>query len=142
MLNVQMVRQTTGNQGTFGIMTVNGNLIHTGELPWRNNTSNMSSVPCGTYQCDWLLSPHFGVNLYHLKNVPFRENCMIHTGNWCGDTTKGLKSDVEGCILVGLGQGELEGQEAILRSKDALQLFNSQLNGASFMLTISERYEG
>lgn len=135
-----LLRETTTYQGTFGILTINGNLFDTGELPWRNNAVGISHIPVGTYQCDWIFSPHFNRNLYHIQNVPNRSDCLIHMGNWCGDVSKGLKSDVEGCIILGLDEGNLEGQWAVLESGLALAKFNTILNGASFMLSIQERY--
>ena len=143
MITLQLVRKSSSDQGTFGNVTLpDGTVIQTGECPNRNNESGLSDVIADSYLVTMQPSAHFGCDLYHLEDKHGRTNCMIHNGNWCGDTTKGLKSDVEGCILLGMTQGQLEGQEAVLQSDEALKLFNSTLNGAPFMLVITEQYEG
>jgi len=140
MNTFNLVREVTGDQGCFGVLTVGPRSFQTGELPWRNNEADLSHIPIGTYQCDWLLSPHFNRNLYHIQNVPQRQDCLIHMGNWCGDTKKGFKSDVEGCVILGLEQGLMDGQEAVLQSVRALAQVESILNGESFLLNITEQY--
>lgn len=73
---------------------------------------------------------------YMLMGVPGRTGILIHPGNWCGDKAKGLKSDVQGCILLGLGIGELCGQRAITDSRAAVKAFIEDMGGSDFELTI------
>ena len=141
MNTINLVRQYQGDSGVFGTIYLNSEEFFSGELPWRDNAPDISHIPIGTYQCDFLLSPRFGINLYHIQNVPNRENCLIHMGNWCGDVKKGYRSDVEGCVILGNNMGILEGQEAVLNSVTALTQFNKLLNGESFMLAISESFK-
>lgn len=131
-----LVRQPSTDQGTFGVLTTDrGDRFHTGELPWRDNKAYISCVPVGTYLCTTIDSPNHGL-VYVLHDVPGRSGCEIHVGNWCGDKSKGYKSDVLGCILLGTDVGNLAGQRAVLHSGKALELFLAAMNGEDFELTI------
>jgi hypothetical protein len=48
----------------------------------------------------------------------------------------GLKTDVQGCILLGLERGSLDGQRAVLQSRKALARFESFLGQEAFGLDI------
>lgn len=134
-------RLKTSDFGTFGEMLVDGQKFHTGELPWRDNAPNLSSVPAASYVCRWLWSPNFKRKLFHLQDVPGRTVIEIHNGNWCGDSTKGLRTDVDGCILLGLGQvDDLSGQPAVTASNAALDTFHRMVGTEDFRLTIVDEY--
>lgn len=75
--------------------------------------------------------------MYQVLDVPGRSGVRIHSGNFAGDERQGLKSNVEGCILLGSGYGRLDGQEAILHSRDTLKKFEALLNGRSFELIVT-----
>jgi hypothetical protein len=75
---------------------------------------------------------------YRVKNVKGRTAIQFDIGNWAGDATKGLKSDVEGCILVGWEVGTLKGQPAVLNSRKAFGVLMSFIGNNSFKLTIKE----
>jgi len=120
-------RLITGDAGTFGLLTLQGGqVLHTGELPWRDNAPDISCVPAGSYEAVLAFSPHFQRSLFHLEGVPGRTNCMIHPANWMGDASKGLKCQLEGCIALGMGEGQLEGQEALISSQEAIQVFYAE----------------
>lgn len=129
-------RLTSTDQGTFGLMSLMDSVLHTGELPWRDNQENISCVPAGTYTAVLLFSPHFNRSLFHLVDVPGRTNCMIHPANWMGDAAKGYKWQLEGCIALGMGAGELEGQEALLVSDVAIKNFYSEAGIEPIQITI------
>lgn len=86
--------------------------LSTLEEPWVDNQPNISCIPEGLYRC----LPHNGPkwqDVWELINVANRKGILIgHPGN----TT----DDIEGCILLGLSHGTLEGRKAVLRSKDAI----------------------
>lgn len=65
----------------------------TAERPWRENKTNISCIPPGTYIA-YLRKRSTGQKVYELKAVPGRSNILIHIGN------KPLK-DSQGCILIG-----------------------------------------
>lgn len=140
MITAVLRRTKTGDTGTFGSLEVDGQTFVTGELPDRDNAPDLSSVPAGTYLCRWSESPRFG-HVYQLQDVPGRSHVLIHSGNHCGDTAKGLKSDVEGCILLGSSKGLVGGQEAVVASRDALERFTALMAQQDFELTIVDEYK-
>lgn len=118
--DIQIVREQSTDAGTFGwLTTLNGFACHTLELPWRNNERRISCIPPGRYVALLHNSPKFGKTVW-LQDVPGRSEILIHAGNVAGDRSKGLKSDVDGCILVGASRGALYGQPAVLQSRVAL----------------------
>ncbi len=139
-MKFHVLRSDQSAEGTFGsLLPLAGAFPHpvyTGELPWRDNHSDVSCIPGGIYQCRMTLSPHFGYKTYEIMDVPGRVGERIHSGNFCGDKSKGFKSDVLGCILLGFQIGELEGQKAILQSKDARAWFEAFTQGQQFELEI------
>jgi hypothetical protein len=72
-------------------------------------------IPNGTYKVSKRhspkFSPKFGHDMLWIKDVPGFEFILIHTGNTDNDT--------EGCLIVGMRIGQLEGQRAVLDSKTA-----------------------
>lgn len=137
MRTATLVRILESDEGTFGVLTLDSGLrVRSAELPWRGNASRFSCIPTGAYDCVWHESPRFGF-CYHLEDVPDRSHILIHRGNFAGDTRLGYKSDVEGCILLGMDVGQLEGQAALLRSRTAIFNFHQALREAPFRLTIS-----
>ena len=147
MKQVKLIRRETGPAGTFGVLYAPdcSAIFYTGELPRDagnisvGNERGTDCIPAGTYACEVVESAKFkavGGKGYHVTNVPGRTGILIHPGNWCGDKSKGLKSDVEGCILLGLGICELRGQRAITDSRAAVKAFIEDMGGRNFELTI------
>lgn len=146
MKNLTLTRNTTGDSGTFGTLTLDdGTVLQTGELPWRDNLGDLSCIPAGTYLCAQIYSPHFNRMLYHVTGVPHRENIEIHPANWMGDRTKTFqlggaqvryKSDLLGCIGLGTTKGVLADQDALIGARPAVDKFHASLNNEPFMLTI------
>ncbi len=136
-MNAIIVRNDHSDQGTFGALfvEVKGFQCYTAELPWRENKDDVSCIPAGEYKCVWAKSPHFGL-CYHIQGVKDRDNVLIHGGNFAGDKAKGLRSDVKGCVLLGVSIGKLSGQQALLESRKALKAFNELMKCEPFMLTI------
>lgn len=139
MKQVTIVRLSTGDEGTFGRLETEGYGCLTLELPWRENQRGVSCILPGSYPAVWALSPRFGA-CYHVENVPGRSDILIHSGNFAGDKSKGLKSDVEGCILLGRVLGKLSGQRVILQSRAARDAFAEHMGKEPFTLTIKEEY--
>lgn len=131
-------RKESGDPGTFGVLSVAGSAFKcvTGELPWRNNIRSVSCIRPGSYVCLWQFSPAHHRQVYELQNVPARNDVQIHSGNWCGDKEKGLRSDVAGCILLGDVVGVLDGQKAVLHSKKTVRDFEDEMKLEPFTLTI------
>jgi hypothetical protein len=108
---------------------------YSGELPERSNRPGISCIPAGTYTALWQLSPTHGW-CYHLQAVPNRSDIEIHSANWMGDESMGYKRQLRGCIALGLGFGELDGQRAILSSRAAINEFHVKMAGEDLLLTI------
>ena len=112
------------NEYTRGKLTVdNGFTCDTLELPWRNNASQVSCIPVGTYKVIPRTSPKYGNHL-HVTGVNGRDLILIHWGNYAGSVNpKSGTPDIKGCILVGYGYADLDGDglPEIVRSKDAFK---------------------
>jgi hypothetical protein len=65
-------------------------------------------------------------DVLRLEDKHGRRDCLVHTGNWAGDSLKGFHTQIHGCTLVGSSFGSLapEGKKeqfAILRSVATLK---------------------
>jgi hypothetical protein len=139
MNHVYLFRLRRHDQGTEGQLLTWGFNCYTLELPWRQNQRNISSIPAGDYDCIIRRSPRFGLTYWVLK-VPGRTYILIHGGNWAGDKTKGFKTHVAGCILLGKKLGYLQGQRAILNSRVAVRAFMNHMENKQFKLHIIESF--
>ncbi len=115
--------------GTFGSMVIDDNLtIYTVEDAWRENASNVSCIPVGTYQC----SPRFynrgGYPAIHIKNVPGRSHILIHRGN--------TELDVQGCVVTGMKLGFIKNRWAVADSRTAFDLLSARFGDQNFELEI------
>lgn len=137
---VTIHRVRTGDSGTFGRLTGPEFSCYTGELPWRNNMRGISCIPEGEYLCHERRSPKFG-RVYEVTGIPGRALVLIHSGNFCGDTSKGFQSHVEGCVLLGRVFGRLSNkygkmQEAVCASLPAVSAFNALMGFEDFTLRV------
>lgn len=121
--------------GTPGkLVTAEGFVCDTLELPWRDNQRGLSCIIADAYN-GWLWpSPTMRRTVVRLENKHGRQDCLIHAGNFAGDTLLDIDGDgrggdlvtnVHGCTLVGTGYGDLknkdgEMQRCILHSNDTL----------------------
>ena len=147
MKQVKLIRRETGPAGTFGVLYAPdcSAIFYTGELPRDagnisvGNERGTDCIPAGTYACEVVESAKFkavGGKGYHVTNVPGRTGILIHPGNWCGDKAKGLETDVEGCILLGMGIGYMDGQRAVTDSRAAVRAFFNMMHGQPFDLVV------
>lgn len=132
---------TPDDDGTFGKFIVDGGVFTrlSGELPWRDNKTDISCVPVGTYHVKLDYSPKRGTKVYELQNVPGRTDCQIHSSSFCGDKEKGKLSDLLGCISLGDHIAESpSGQHILTGSKKSVKAFYDFMQGEDFVLTIME----
>jgi len=108
-------------------------------LPWRGNRRQISCIPPGTYNVEIRLSNKYG-RIYWIRNVPNRSYILIHSGNFAGDTSKGYKTHVMGCILLGKKSGYLGGQVAVLNSRITVRAFMEYMDYEPFELRIQEAF--
>ncbi len=136
MRTAKLTRNETGDAGTFGtLITDSGFKCRTGELPWRDNFPGKSCIPVGIYLCHWRRSPTFGF-CYHVDGVEGRNDIEIHPANFMGDSDRGLRCQLLGCIAPGLKVGSLNDQKAIISSAFALKKLEEEFDGDPFQLTI------
>lgn len=136
MKQATLTRQATGDDGTFGEIKVDDFHCFTIELPWRQNKIGRSCIPAGSYLCTWRYSQRHGL-CYHLEDVPGRTDVEIHSANFAGDSSMGMKVQLLGCIAPGRHIGILEGQRAMLHSKDALEALEDALMREPFQVKIA-----
>ncbi len=140
MNTLTITRGPSTDEGTFGRAVLDsGEEFDSLELPWHDNAPMVSCIPPGTYRAEKHHSPHFNRDLYELQDVEGRSEILIHQGNWAGDKSKGFRSDVTGCILLGQETGMLAEQKALLRSKFALNDFHKATNGEPIQVVIQWR---
>lgn len=113
-MKLELIR-TYYPEGTNGQLLLNGEMVcSTIELPWKNNASQISCIPEGTYALRKRYSQRFGWHL-ELMNVPGRQLILIHPAN---DALKELR----GCIapvsfLSGHGKG-VQSRKAFQKLKE------------------------
>lgn len=135
---VTLTRLSQTDAGTEGTLSTDGFSCRTFELPWRGNLRGKSCIPVGHYRVQIVRSPRFG-RIYGLFGTAPRGNVLIHSGNYAGDVDKGLKSHVQGCILLGKYFGNMEGQRAILLSRPTVRAFMDHMGGEPFTLIIEDQ---
>lgn len=141
MKKAVLVRTSSGDEGTFGHLCTGGGMYTTAELPWRGNKTDISCIPTGVYKVTKRKpTAKFSYDHWLVEDVRHRTDVLIHIGNYAGDVSKGFKSDVKGCIVVGTQHGVLSNQGAVLCSKDALSKFNNEMPD-TFELTIISVWE-
>jgi len=136
MNQLLLQRLESSPHGTFGRLVVGNKIFVTGELPWRGNTPFISCIPSGVYIVYWTFSRRFSGYTYELMHVKGREGIRIHSANLVGDREKGFRSQVDGCIAIGLTMGDIRGQRAILQSREAVSQFELVMGKEAFALEI------
>lgn len=139
MKNVYLCRMRRSDQGTEGMLFIGDYRCCTLELPWRDNKTNISCIPPGEYEVKSRYSNKFG-NVYWITDVEGRSWILMHSGNFAGDISKGFKTNVEGCILLGKKFGYLFGQRAILNSRITLRSFKNYMSNENFNIKIMESF--
>ena len=97
------------------------------ERPWKGNAPGVSCIPTGEYSVVLCDSPRLG-KVYWVKDVPNRSVIRIHWGN--------IAAHVQGCILLGLSRGHLNGERAVFQSVVACRQFMQLMGGEPFTLEV------
>lgn len=129
-MNIIITRKQSTPSGTPGDLSVT-NLTGetftcaTLELPWQNNTPGISCITDDSYSASIWHSDHLDCNVLRLQDKHGRHDCLIHCGNFAGDVSQGMETQVHGCTLVGSGYGLLtnddgQSQTAIINSRITL----------------------
>jgi hypothetical protein len=130
-MKLTLQRIYSGDDCTLGVLysETMQRLCFTLEEPWHNNERKISCVPIGKYKCIPHNSEKFR-NVWRLENVPGRDGILIHLGN--------TVADIEGCILVGMIFGKIDGKKAVLNSKNAIRLLQGVIGQKGFDLDIAD----
>lgn len=101
----------------MGGMVIDGKPYYTLEPRWKDNQRNISCIPPGEYEVEFMPRSWSGKyrNCFHVKDVPGRSQILIHAGN--------VPDHTRGCILIGKRHGWLAGKPAVLSSAVALRQF-------------------
>jgi hypothetical protein len=148
-MHLTLTRTHDGGVRTLGQLTAGAMTFATIERPWIEDTNGpggmprQSCVPRGVYALDrWdsarfpksfiLINPDLGV-YRQPGDIPRgqawgRSSILIHQGN--------RVQDVIGCIAVGMEQGQLQGEPAVLRSVPALLALVKMLGRSKHVLEI------
>jgi hypothetical protein len=113
-----LLRIETSERGTFGRLVIpGGSTLHTLELPWKDNATDISCIPPGIYPLRRRFSPKQEIVLFWIDDVPGRVAAELHIGN--------LLKDTLGCVLLGLARTAT----AIERSTEAFHRFMEAMDG-------------
>lgn len=118
---------------TLGEIQLGATKLYTLEEPWKDNEQGHSCVPMDSY----IVNPHgwepdttlHQKRCYELQNVPGRSGILIHSGN--------TVDDIEGCILVGLSKGVINGKPAVTDSRAAMDVLRGFMAQKQFTLVIT-----
>lgn len=99
---VKLRRVASGKFGTLGVLWVGG-------LPWCLTLEPQNPIPTGQYSLSRYASPKNGFDVWLLSGVPNYSYIEIHPGNTAADTA--------GCILVGQGIDNWDGNLAVINSR-------------------------
>lgn len=113
---------------TIGMFVHKDFIVSSLELPWKDNSGDISCIYSGVYKCNWIESPSLGW-CYELTDVFGRTYIRIHSGNFT--------YQIRGCILVGDTHKDIDydGIPDVTNSVNTLNKIHSVL-GDSFMLHI------
>lgn len=133
---VTLVHFEESDHGTLGRLYINGQpYCFAMELPDRGNKVDISRIPVGHYRCVWHFSPRFG-SCYRVTGVDGRSYILFHWGNFGGDRNKGLRTDTQGCVLLGSAVGWLGKQRAVLNSRTTVRRFFTLMKQRQFDLVV------
>ena len=143
MKKLFLYRLESSDEGTFGILLLNGVYWHSLELPDRDNKPNISRIPKGEYEVSLRYSPQFKRKLYQVKNVKDRTYILFHGANFAGDTKKGFQTHLQGCITLGKKVGRARNrfgvkQNCVFSSRKAIRELMTLLDNKTFKLEIKD----
>ena len=106
---IDILRRQSTDFGTPGRLTLdNFWQCDSLELPWHDNKRGISCIKAGTYR-GWLWwSPKFRRWIIRQEDKHGRFDTLLHNGNFAGDVSKGLLTQVQGCTLIGRGYADIE----------------------------------
>ena len=141
MKTITLTRLSDDGKQTLGMLTLikdNGQpyVCKTLELPWKNNESQISCIPAGSYTCRFTQSARMTsekghpVYTYEVLNVPNRAGIRIHAANYF--------SQLLGCIALGDANSDIngDGESDVINSVATLAAFEQLQKQNDFILTV------
>lgn len=127
-------RQTIGH---LFVRNGQGNVIavfSTIELPFRDNSRNISAIPVGKYQVVKRWSVKYGHH-FHILDVLGRSMILIHKGNYYTHT--------QGCVLLGYYHSDInnDGNLDVVNSAIAMNALNALITNKSTYLEVSNIFD-
>jgi len=142
---ITIKRYLTGDDGTAGVLFMKGFGCYTLELPWRYNEPCVSCIRPGVYSAiidnNTIIGGQPVIRFYDDQFDKERYGILIHIGNYAGDKDKGFRSDVQGCICVGMGTGTLSNQRAVTSSRAAMTELLANVKEGAVAISIENIYE-
>lgn len=125
-MKATIVRLEHRETETLGVLLLDGRIFcDTLELPWRQNYESISCIPEGLYRVERKIGPELG-EAWHVWDVPQRTGIVLgHVGNTHHDT--------QGCVLLGLRTGQIDGKRAVLDSTRAVAAWQAATVGVQMM---------
>lgn len=108
---IKMVRLLHLQDRILGALIAKDKIYATLELPWKDNSKNISCIPRGSYTMVRHWSRKFPYIHLQLLDVPNRSGILIHAGNTPENTS--------GCIL--LAKSFTENNNLSATSRDAIE---------------------
>jgi len=141
MKTITLTRLSDDGKQTLGTLTLikdNGQpyVCKTLELPWKNNQSQISCIPAGSYTCSYTKSARMSsekghpVYTYEVLNVPNRAGIRIHAANYF--------SQLLGCVALGDANADIngDGQPDVIHSVATVAAFELLMQRNDFILKV------
>ena len=125
MIDILTIKRIPHEDCTVGIMRFNEHRFFTLELPWHDNSQNVSCIPPGFYRCRKVFSGKYG-QCVEIRDVIGRTLIRIHWGNYT--------SDILGCVIVGDSLRDINGDGVI-------DVTNSKATFAKMMKVLPDEFK-
>jgi len=132
-MDLKLKRIDCQAQGVFSSLTDGNRILYTCEHSYQSADGSWGAkITPGTYLCqrgNHTLDGVHWFSTFEVTGIEGHAGILFHSGN--------TEMDSEGCILLGLGFGTINGMKAVYSSAAAFAAFSSMQAGCdSFTLTV------
>ena len=133
-MDLVLTRLERQSQGVFSTLLCGDKTLYACEHAYQDTAGNwFAKIANGTYTCqrgNHTLDGIHWFSTFEVLNVPGHAGILFHSGN--------TEMDSNGCILLGLGFGVLNGMKDVYSSVAAFQGFSMMQAGVdTFQLTVA-----